>query len=247
MTPELWVMPDESELARAGAEIFVRCARESVSKRGRFSVMLSGGNTPKKMLELLAGAEFLDQVSWKVTHVFWGDERLVPSDHPDSNFHMAWEALLQLTPIPPDQIHRVRTELAQAKGVAAVIDDYERQIRDFGSNFDLIYLGMGEDGHTASLFPGTSIPAEGGRLVLATKAPSQPVNRISISPQVISNARQVSVIVSGEKKARTLQSVLEGPFDPKRYPVQWVHSRDGETLWIVDERAASLLSQRLSA
>jgi 6-phosphogluconolactonase len=232
---KMWIEPDELKLAGAAAETFALLAAEAVDLRGRFSVMLSGGNTPRKMFELLVASS----VPWAATHVFWSDERLVPPDDPDSNFLAAWEALLSRVPIPPGQIHRVRTELRPA---AAVAQDYERQIREFGSRFDLILLGLGEDGHIASLFPEVPIPPGDGPRVLAPWVPKLGAFRISISPEVINSARQVLFLVSGERKARALKNTFEEERDPLRHPAQWVSPREGKTLWIVDERAAALVS-----
>jgi 6-phosphogluconolactonase len=232
------IVSDESELARIGAELFARCSREAVSRRGRFSVALSGGSTPKRMLELLASPQMLGRIPWKSTDVFWGDERMVPLDHPESNFRMAWETLLQFVPIPSERIHRIRTELGTAQDAAA---DYERRIRDFGSRFDLIWLGMGEEGHTASLFPEVDAATESGHWVIAPWVPHLRSYRISITTEVINSSRLVAFLIGGDKKASVLKRVLEGSFDPALYPAQRVRPRDGQTLWLIDEEAASKL------
>lgn len=236
---ELWVTRDEDELARSAAEFLIARARESIERSGRFTVMLSGGTTPKRMYQLLATDVMRERMPWSGTHVFWSDERMVPPDSVDSNFHMAWESLLKFVMILPARIHRVRTELGQADAVAA---EYERQILELGPDprFDLILLGMGDDGHTASLFPDAHLtPSD--RLVLAPWVPHLGAYRISASPRLINSARQVLFLVSGGKKAGVLKHIFEGPIDPARFPAQGVSPHEGKLLWIVDEAAASAL------
>ncbi len=242
---QIAVFPGESALAKAAADAFAECAREAVDHRGLFSVMLSGGRTPMAMFQRLASPELRGQVPWQKTQVFWGDERMVPADHPDSNYGSARDALLKHVPIPPGQIHRVRTELG---GPEAVADDYRRQLGDFaprgGRRFDLVLLGMGEDGHTASLFPGVPIPSDSGQGVIAPWVPRLKSYRVSVLPELINSSRQVSFLVCGAEKALTLKAVLEGPFDPARYPVQRIHPEEGKLLWMIDTQAASLLDIR---
>jgi len=245
--PFIRVLVDDEDLCRVAAEEFVRLADEGVRARGHFAVALSGGSTPKTLYRLLAGegGGFRERVPWRHIHVFWGDERHVPPDHPESNFRMAYEAMLSRVPIPPSNVHRIPAENPDASRVA---EEYARTLREFFGlaggqlpRFDLILLGLGPDGHTASLFPGTDEVHEQTRLVAAPWVEKLDAHRITLTPPVLNNAAHVIVLVSGEKKAEMLRAVLEGEYQPDRFPAQVVRPVDGRLVWMVDQAAARLL------
>jgi 6-phosphogluconolactonase len=241
------VVADPDALSREGASIVQRILDDAARERGQVSVALAGGRTPQRLYERLAIPEAGSPAPpWTRLHVFFSDERFVPPEHPDSNFRMARDTLLSRVPIPPAQVHRVRTEAGDAAVGAA---EYERQIlATFGvksterPRFDLILLGMGSDGHTASLFPHTPVLHERERLVAAVWVPALKASRISMTYPVLNAADHVLVLVSGVEKAETLRFVLEGPVQPDERPIQGVQPRPGRLLWLVDEPAASQLS-----
>lgn len=237
---------DAGQLAEAAAEHFVACAQAAVDARGRFSVALAGGSTPRAMYARLAQEDWVERVDWMVTHVFWGDERAVPQEDADSNYRMAKEVLLDHVPIPEQNVHRISGELAPA----AAATQYEAALRRYFSSytladgpvtakFDLVLLGMGEDGHTASLFPGSEIIREARHWVAAYYVEKLEAWRISLTPAAINAARQVTFIVQGREKAQRLQQVLYGPYQPDKLPAQIVRPA-GRLLWMVDEAAAGL-------
>lgn len=242
---EIKTFADPAALAKGAAHEFVLQAREAIEARGSFSVALSGGSTPKALYALLASDVYRDQVNWERIHFFWGDERHVPPDDPDSNYRMANERLLSPLSLPDSNIHRVYAEEPDAAQAAS---EYEAQLRQFFKltgpelpRFDLIMLGMGPDGHTASLFPGTPLVHERERLVAAPWVAKFNTFRITFTPPVINNARHILFFVTGEEKAQTLKSVLEGEFQPEQFPSQIVRPTDGTLLWMVDEAAEKLL------
>lgn len=236
---------DAEQVSRTGAEWFVRLCRESITARGRFLVALAGGSTPKRLYQMLAEAPLRDEVDWSRVEVFWGDERSVPPDHSDSNYGMATAALLSRVPIPATQIHRPRAEDPDLAGAAS---DYENEIaRVSGSTipgpppaFDLVLLGMGGDGHTASLFPHTSALKEIDCWVVANQVPQLNTWRVTMTYPMLNAARQVIFLVAGADKADRLVEVLEGPPDLERLPSQGVQPA-GQLLWLVDEKAAARL------
>lgn len=238
---------DAGALARDAAEELARCAEEAVRERGRFTLALAGGSTPKRLYELLADrdAPFRERIDWSSVHFFWGDERHVPPDHSDSNYRMAREALLDAVPVPPGNVHRIRAELPGAVQAAA---EYEAELRRSFAlvpgevpRFDLVLLGLGADGHTASLFPGSEALHERERLVAAPWIAKLQAFRITLTPPVIERAAEVLFLVSGEDKAPALHAVLAGERDPDRLPAQLARPRDGRLLWLVDRTAASRL------
>jgi len=246
----LSVLPDADALARLAAKQFVELARESILARGRFMVALSGGSTPRRLFNCLAAAPFRDQVDWFRVEVFWGDERGVPPDHPDSNFHMAAAALLDRVPIQGRNIHRIPAERIDRPSAAR---DYQLEIaRAFEVDgagqpppFDLVLLGMGSDGHTASLFPGDAALREGRRWAVSVEAPQRPPpSRITLTAPILNRAREIRVLVAGSDKAATLRAVLTGPHEPERTPIQLVRPENGRMIWLADEAAASLLTPR---
>jgi 6-phosphogluconolactonase len=242
------VLEDPAALARAAADSFVAIARCAVNAHGQFAVALAGGSTPKSLYDLLAAGEaqsVREAVPWERAHVFWGDERHVPPTHPDSNYRMAFEVLLSRVPVSSDRIHRIQAEDPDAGAAAAA---YEETLRDvFGLTggqlpvFDLILLGMGPEGHTASLFPGSEALHERVRLVVAPWVEKVKAHRITLSPPVLTNADAVVVLVSGAGKAQALQAVLEGPLQPEVWPAQILRSARGGVSWLVDRAAAGRL------
>jgi 6-phosphogluconolactonase len=241
--PDIIVSDDREALNREAARRFVALARQAIAERGRFMVALSGGSTPKALFELLATDEWRDQVDWSRTHLFWGDERYVPQDHADSNFRMTREALLSKVDVPAENVHRVLTEDGTPEEVAAA---YERTLREaFGTGegeaprFDLIHLGLGDDGHTASMFPGTNAMHEAERLVVPVWVEKFQSNRITMTPVVLNNAAEVQFLVAGASKVDVVPQVIRGAYEPDRLPSQTVRPRDGALRFLLDRDAAA--------
>jgi 6-phosphogluconolactonase len=242
MKPEIRIFNDLENLSHAAANLFIEQATHSISERDRFLVALNGGNTPMRLFQLL-GTDLRDQVDWTKIHIFWGDERCVPPDDPGSSYGQAREALLNRVPIPEVNIHRIKGEL----GPAAASEDYFLTLKAFSSpplewpRFDLVYLGMGEDGHTASLFPGSPVEVEEPVIAVTAHYQDRPADRVTLTPVVFNRAGMIVFMVTGEKKAITLAEVLSDRYNPEQYPVQRINPRDGELIWLVDEEAASRL------
>ncbi|MBI4789784.1 MAG: 6-phosphogluconolactonase [Chloroflexi bacterium] len=243
--PQLLIFENLERLTCAAVERFAGLAQEAIAARGRFKVALSGGNTPQGMYRRLAQSPYRNELPWSQTHFFWGDERDVPPDHPESNYHQAFVTLLNHTAVPAENIHRVKGELEPR--VAA--KDYADQLRQFAEDgytwprFDLVVLGLGNDGHTASLFSGPISPEASQSTVLAVTADYQgrPADRVTLTPLVLNSARQIIFLVSGASKAEAIQAVLRGKRDTARWPAQRIHPWDGTITWMIDVPAASQL------
>ena len=240
---EIQIAPDLASVSRIGADEIVRCAKESIAARGRFTIALSGGSTPQGTHALLAERKDLP---WDKIYVFFGDERHVPPDDKDSNYRAAKESLLSKIPIPAENVHRIPAELDAR--VAA--QQYEEDLRKFFQlspgqwpRFDLIMLGMGPDGHAASLFPGTAALNENSRWVAANWVEKLNTWRITFTFPLINRAAEVLYLIAGDDKAQVLRDVLEGD-KTDVYPVQRVQPVDGKFLWIIEKGAARLLTQR---
>jgi 6-phosphogluconolactonase len=246
MTPEVQIVRDAEALYRAGAAEFVRLAGEAVMTKGSFTVALSGGSTPKGLYGLLATDPRLrEQVPWEKIHVFWGDERHVPPTDAESNYRMAHEALLSKVPVPLAHLYRIKSEAPDASHAA---DDYEQTLRMFFRvsagqlpRFDLVFLGLGPEAHTASLFPGTKALHETKRLVVSNWVGKFFTDRMTMTPPILNNSACVVFLVSGGEKALPLKAVLEGPYEPDQLPAQLIRLEHGRLLWLVDRDAASLL------
>jgi 6-phosphogluconolactonase len=245
--PELRVLPDAAALARAAAEELARRAAEAAAVRGNFALALAGGSTPRALYSLLAdpGEGLRDRIPWHRTQVFWGDERHVPPGDPDSNYRMASEALLSHVPVAAASVHRIRGELPDAARAAA---EYEEELRRAlrpmpgeVPRFDLVLLGMGPDGHTASLFPGSPALAERERWVAAPFVERLGTHRITLTLPVLEGGRAVLFVVAGAEKAGVLAKVLEG--GGEGLPAALVRPRAGELVWLVDRAAAAGLRQ----
>jgi 6-phosphogluconolactonase len=242
ITPDVHVFDDPEWVAREAAGLFIRLSIEAASARGAFSVALSGGSTPRRVYELLAEDDYRAQVSWPGVHLFFGDERTVAPDHPDSNYRMANEALLSRVPIPAENVHRIDGVGDAAAGASK----YESELRAFFGDaawprFDLVMLGMGDDGHTASLFPGSAALGEQQAWVAANWVEKFQTWRITLTAPAINAARRVLFLVTGAGKAERLREVLKGERDPARLPSQLIRPRDGALEWLVDRAAASKL------
>ncbi len=230
-------------LAAAREEVVAR-AQKALRARRRFTLSLSGGSTPRRLYESLVGAE----IDWARTQVFFGDERCVPPEHADSNYRMAREALLSKIAIPEKNVHRIRTEDADPERVAKA---YEQELQAFFKlrpgelpTFDLVLMGMGPDGHTASLFPGTTALSEEVRLAVAPFVEKLGSWRVTLSAPVFNHARTALFLVAGEDKAAALQGVLEGEHPAEEFPARLIKPTAGELLWWVDKAAAKLLTSR---
>jgi len=209
-------------------------------------VALNGGSTPARLFKLLA-SDYRDQVDWTKTRVFWGDERIVSTNNPENSYAQARDLFLRHVPIPEANVHPVNTELDPADAAK----DYAQTLTKFAEpplepiRFDLIYLGMGEDGHTASLFPGSPVEVKEAVIPVTADYQGRPAQRVTLTPIVINHARLVAFMATGEKKAATLAQVLSGRYNPELYPAQRVDLKDGKIIWLVDEDAASKLPMDL--
>ncbi len=241
------ILADERELAQAAAEEFVGVVKADIEARGFASVTLAGGSTPRALYRLLADPDepFLGDVDWDKVRFFFGDERHVPPDHPDSNYRMAYETLLSKLPARPGNVLRFCSEAEDVDFVASYYETLLRRLFQLGPGqvprLDLVLLGMGADGHTASLFPGSDVLHETARLAAAPWVEKLNAHRFTLTPVVFNHAAHVLFLVSGAAKAATLREVLEGEYQPDRLPAQIVRPVDGTVLWLVDPEAGKLL------
>jgi 6-phosphogluconolactonase len=239
---DMHVYRDPAALARALSDFIVATASLAMAERGAFRIALSGGHTPQATYELLGREPLREEISWSDTLIYFGDERCVPPTDVQSNYRMVQRALLEHVPIPPANVHRIPGEIDP--GLAA--NEYASILRaDFGNvpQFDLMLLGLGKDGHTASLFPGTPPDTDDEALVRAVYAQTDLMWRVTMTPKVINASRSVAFAVQGADKAQILAEVYEGPRDPVKYPAQIVHP-SGRLTWFVDELAAGMLRKK---
>ncbi len=244
---EIRILPDAAAIARRAAQEVVQAATSAVNARGSFTIALAGGSTPKALYALLAGdAQFREKFPWAGTQFFFGDERSVPPDDPDSNYRMASEAMLSKAPIKPDQVKRIPGEFKDLDQAAL---EYEKTLQSYFKlsagqlpKFDVLLLGMGEEGHTLSLFPGTKALQDNGRLVLRNWVGKLYTNRVTITAPVANNAGLVIFMITRSDKALALKAVLEGPHEPEQLPAQLIQPAAGRLLWLLDNDAAQKLS-----
>lgn len=237
------VTSDSDNLAKKGSEIFCKTANETICQRDRFAVAISGGSTPRTMHRLLAQEPYLSDIPWQKTHIFWVDERMVAYDHPDSNFGTAKKDFLAKIPIPSDQVYPMPVTLRLEEGA----DLYQAQLNTFFQNtasdfpvFDLILLGIGKDGHIASLFPGQSSSQEPNRRVLSVRGGKPDVFRLTLNYNVLNNAKHILFLVSGSGKASIVKTIFEE--GQARLPALRIRPLNGEMTWLLDQEAALLLS-----
>jgi 6-phosphogluconolactonase len=233
---DLRVFESPPEVAAAVADLFVSAANDAIRQRGGFFVALAGGRTPRAAYELLGADERREAIDWLRVHVYFGDERCVPPESAESNYRMAFEALLSKVPIPPRNVHRMHGEEQPPRAARAYAQKLVETMAEL-PRFDLLLLGMGADGHTASLFPGTDPRTDEDLLVRAPFVEQLGEHRLTLTPLVINNSRQVAIAVEGAAKAPALAAVRDGPYDPLRYPAQIVAPSDGKLQWLVDRAA----------
>jgi len=242
MKPEIRIFNDLEDLSRAAAILFIEQAEQAIAERNRFLVALNGGSTPTRLFQLLATDEH-EKADWSKVHIFWGDERCVPPDDSGSSYGQARDILLSHVFIPDVNIHRIQGEL----GPVEASKDYSLTLNGFASppfewpRFDLVYLGMGEDGHTASLFPGSPVDVPEPIMPVTAYYQDRPANRVTLTPIVFNSARMIVFMATGEKKAKTLAEVLSDRYNPAQYPAQRINPNDGRLIWLVDKAAASRL------
>ncbi len=238
------VYNDLEALSQAAAELFALQSRQASLVCGRFSVALSGGETPRRMYELLATSAFSDRIHWSEVHIFWSDERCVPATDPRNNSWMARQTLLEHVPIPPENIHPICCDTEPH--IAA--QDYEKELQEFFStsnpNFHLILLGLGTNGHIASLFPHTEVLNEKERWVSDVYVTELGMYRVTFTAPYINQASQVVFLVSGGDKAQVLEDVLEGPYQPSKLPAQLIRPDGKHPIWLVDKAASHKLTMR---
>jgi 6-phosphogluconolactonase len=243
MKSDIRVFADVDELTLRAAEAAVRRINESVQRNDSFSIALSGGNTPRTLYRLFS-TRFRDQIPWTKVHVFWGDERYVPRADSQSNYRMARETLLDAVPCPVGNVHPMPTELRDPDLAAR---EYEKTLRNYFSEdwprFDLVLLGLGEEGHTASLFPGSPALNENTRWVVAVKAPSKPAQRLTLTLPAITGASNIYFLVTGSNKAEALHHVLTASPDPTNYPASGIRLAKKNVIWWLDRAAAALVRE----
>jgi 6-phosphogluconolactonase len=247
---EVYILKDNAAIARRAAEEFVKMAQSAVQQHGSFSVALSGGSTPKLLYALLAtDPELRGKLPWDKMQMFFGDERHVGPDDPQSNFKMASETMFNKAPLKPVQIHRMKGEYPDAEKAA---QEYEQELRTHFHlrekelpRFDLVLAGMGDEGHTLSLFPGTKALHPEGRAVVRNWVGKLAADRITATAPAVNNAGMILLMVAGKDKAPALKAVLEGPYEPEQLPAQLLQPTNGKLLWLVDEPAGSMLSNAI--
>lgn len=244
MVTDVVVFTNSEQLSHAAARYVVQVANEAIARYGRFTLALSGGSTPKKLYGLLALSPYRDQIDWSKAEIFWSDERNVPADDPESNYRLAREVMLSKLPIPAQQIHRMPANEADRDAAAAKYSEEMRRVfkTEGVPAFDLIQLGMGPEGHTASLFPHQASLHEQTRLVLPVDVPKPPPPRLTLTPPVLNAAHHTLFLVTGAEKAEAIQAVLEGPEQSDEYPAQLVRPQ-GNVTWMFDSAAASKISR----
>jgi 6-phosphogluconolactonase len=235
---------DLETLSQAAAELFMLQSRVASMVCGRFTVALSGGETPRRMYEILGKPPYRDRIHWKEVHIFWSDERCVPDDDLRSNSLMAHQALLDQVPIPPQNIHPIHCDSAPQQAAL----QYEQELKEFFSrqnpNFHLVLLGLGSNGHIASLFPHTPVINEKERWVSEVYIEELGMYRVTFTAPYINQAEQVMFLVSGTDKAQVLEDVLEGPYQPDELPAQLIRHNGTHPLWLVDKAASHKLTMR---
>lgn len=251
MSRTINIFPHVAAIAQKAAALYVDAAQHAVKERGIFRVAMAGGSTPKTLYALLVSEPFRSQLPFDKMQLFFGDDRHVPPDHPDSNYRMVSENFTSKTPIKPEQVFRMKTELRDTEKAAV---EYEQTLKTQFAlkpgelpRFDLMMLGMGNEGHTLSLFPGTTALRDNGRLVVRTWVGKLYTERITCTAPVANNSAAVLFMIAGADKALALKAVLEGPYEPDQLPTQYIKPANGKLTFLVDSAAGGMLSKNLAA
>jgi 6-phosphogluconolactonase len=239
----LKIYKDLEELSQAAAHILLEAAQSATKTRGKFSLVLSGGNSPRRLYEILAEGPYRDQMPWRTTHVFWGDERCVPADDERNNALMARQILLDRVSIPDEQIHNIASTLPPMKAAEEYQNTLEAYFSGQSPALDFVLLGLGENGHTASLFPETAVLDEKRRWVSEVYVPNLQMWRVTLTATILNQAKKIVFLVDGASKALVLNQVVNGARRPKELPAQLIQPQKGELLWLVDRAAASLMQK----
>jgi 6-phosphogluconolactonase len=239
------IFDSSEELSRAAAELFISASNEAIAKTERFLVALSGGSTPKRVFEILSQTSFQERVDWSKVFIFWGDERCVPFEDAESNAGMTYKALLNHVTIPQEQIFRIKGELSPQEAASQYNELLTTFFEGNEKTFDLVYLGMGPDGHTASLFPYTTILDE--RIALAKEVYLEELKkfRVSITQDTINRAEKIAFLITGENKADVLNEVMFGEKNTKQFPSQLIHPSNGELIWYLDRAASKVIANKI--
>ncbi|HZV47884.1 MAG TPA: 6-phosphogluconolactonase [Thermodesulfovibrionales bacterium] len=242
---KVYILPDLEAISLKVAEIFLRLSKQYISSANRFVVALSGGTTPKRLYTLLGSDIFRNAIDWNRIHFFWVDERSVPKEDEESNYKLAYDTFLSKVPVRTPNIHRIKVE----EGPEKAASEYERDMRAFfGTSgfpvFDLIILGIGEDGHTASLFPGSESLKEKARLAVPVYMQKTKSNRITLTLPVLNNADQIIFLVAGKSKSHIVRSVLVGDKERKQYPAGLINPDNDKIQWLIDQEAAGNLTEK---
>lgn len=241
------IFPTLESLSHAAADLFSQIINKAVEARGRSMVALSGGSTPLALYRLLAKSPYSIDLPWRDVHFFWGDERCVAPEDTENSYHQAYEAWLNLVDIPERNIHRALGEL----GPEAAAKDYEFQLKGFAEagfdwpRFDLVLLGLGSDGHTASLFPGSREDEDKAVIAVTANYQDRPANRVSLTPKVFNAARNIVFLAVGAEKAQALATTVSGPRDAVKYPAQRIKPTDGNLIWMIDQDASEFLPKQI--
>ncbi|UII20764.1 6-phosphogluconolactonase [Fulvivirga ligni] len=238
------VYKDKIEASEAMAEDLKTIALNSVKENGRFTIALTGGSSPIPLYNLLKEKPLVDEIPWDKTYIFWGDERCVPFDHEDNNAKMAWDTFLDFIPIPLDHVYRMNSEVHPRQGAEEYEKELKNHFKDSDPVFDLILLGMGADGHTASIFPGSGVIHEKEKWVDRGYNMELNSDRITLTAPLINQAKNIFFGVYGEGKAETLKNVIEGEYNPLELPSQLIKPDHGNLVWYTDEAAAALLESK---
>ena len=241
---QIQILPDLEAISHRAASIFVKIVRNAIDRKGRFVIAISGGSTPRRLYDLLASEEYSHQIDWEKVHFFWVDERCVPKNHEESNFKVSFGSAFSKVSMPLGNIHRIMGEEDPEKAAR----DYENEIREFFGTgdwpvFDLIILGMGKDGHTASLFPGSKSLEEREKLTVPVYLEKPKINRITLTLPVLNHASQILFLVSGRSKATVLSEVLGDGHKRDRYPAGLINPIHGDLIWLIDQEAADKLKR----
>ncbi|NGX59785.1 MAG: 6-phosphogluconolactonase [Chlamydiae bacterium] len=239
---DLLIPGDETATLDLCIRHFVSCARGAIESHGAFFVALSGGSTPKALYQKVTTSPYSEQIDWEKVYLFWGDERSIPPDHADSNFKMAMEAGFDQMPIPKEHIFRMIAEENIEENALKYEEKIQENLKD--RPFDLVILGMGEDGHTASLFPQTEGLKAKDRLVIANFIPQKNTWRMSLTYEAINSSLNIAIYVIGAAKKNILEEVLTSELQPERYPIQLIGTKENKALWIIDKAAAPEITNK---